>query len=284
MGDREGRGMGDREGRPYAGLVAGLFWRSGRPLRSPMPVFPTASFGSPRDAARAWHATSREGTTPCRIRDGRPRGSRDGRPRGSPLRGLVAGLFWRRGDPCGRPCRSSRRPRSGRHGTPRGRGTPPRAKERPRAGFGTGDREGRPRGSPLRGLVAGLFWCRGDPSHTTGHAVASGGWRRWVTEVRPRNRFSAIHNLPPGPSPPPTVGSPAGIHRSAQPSTVDGLSPERLQSPAASLSLCRLQPLSRPSSLLWLLLTSARLSTGRSPRVRCMNSRAGPSDSTRAFR
>ena len=60
---------------------------SGRPLRSPMPVFPTASFGSPRDAARAWHATSCEGTTPCRIRDGRPRGSRDGRPRGSPLRG-----------------------------------------------------------------------------------------------------------------------------------------------------------------------------------------------------
>ena len=25
MGDREGRGMGDREGRPYTGLVAELF-------------------------------------------------------------------------------------------------------------------------------------------------------------------------------------------------------------------------------------------------------------------
>ena len=25
MGDRKGRGMGDRKGRPYAGLVAGLF-------------------------------------------------------------------------------------------------------------------------------------------------------------------------------------------------------------------------------------------------------------------
>ena len=31
MGDREGRGMGDREGRPYAGLVAELFGTWGRP-------------------------------------------------------------------------------------------------------------------------------------------------------------------------------------------------------------------------------------------------------------
>ena len=46
-----------------------------------------------------------------------------------------------------------------------------------------------------------------------------------------------------------------------------------------------LQPLSRPSSLPWPLLTSARLSTGRPPRARCMDSRAGPSDSTQcAFR
>ena len=61
------------------------------------------------------------------------------------------------------------------------------------------------------------------------------------------------------------------------------------RSPAASLSLCAfgpsLQPLSRPSKLLWPLLTSAPLSADRSPRVRCMDFRDVPPDSTRcAFR
>lgn len=42
-----------------------------------------------------------------------------------------------------------------------------------------------------------------------------------------------------------------------------------------------LQPFSRPSSLLRPLLTSARLSTRSSPRVRCMNFRPVPSGSTR---
>ena len=111
-----------------------------------------------------------------------------------------------------------------------------------------------------------------------------------------RSSFSAfIHNLPPGPSSAasdrfasrnPPVGSPSAAV------LVDGLSGDSrngFRSPAVSLSLCAfgpsLQPLSQPSSLLWPLLTSARLSTGRSPRVRCMNSRAGPSDSTQcAFR
>ena len=37
--------------------------------------FPMASFGSVRDAARVWDATSYEGTKPCWIRDGRPQGS-----------------------------------------------------------------------------------------------------------------------------------------------------------------------------------------------------------------
>ena len=55
--------MGDREGRPYAGLVAELFGVWGRRYRARRARhrhagFPMASFGSARDAARAWDATS----------------------------------------------------------------------------------------------------------------------------------------------------------------------------------------------------------------------------------
>ena len=53
----------------------------------------------------------------------------------------------------------SRWPRSGRDGTPQGRGTPPRTKETKPWRIRKGDREGR----PYAGLVAGLFWCKGDP-------------------------------------------------------------------------------------------------------------------------
>ena len=60
MGDREGRGMGDREGRPYAGLVAGLFGCRGDACRRPC-RFPHGLVWVGTDAARAWHATSYEG-------------------------------------------------------------------------------------------------------------------------------------------------------------------------------------------------------------------------------
>ena len=126
----------------------------------------------------AWDATSHEGNEAvldsgwATARPAGAIGSRDGRPRGSPLREprrrVVRG---RRGDPCGRPCRFPRWPRSGRYGTPQWRGTPPRTKEtkpcwirdgRPRAlrareGRGMGDREGRPYAS----LVAELFGAVG---------------------------------------------------------------------------------------------------------------------------
>ena len=53
--------MGDREGRPYAGLVAELFGGVGATLVVAHAGFPMASFGSVRDAARAWDATSYDG-------------------------------------------------------------------------------------------------------------------------------------------------------------------------------------------------------------------------------
>ena len=59
---RAGFGMGDREGRPYAGLVAEPFGCRGDACRRPC-RFPMASFGSVREAARAWDATSHEGTS-----------------------------------------------------------------------------------------------------------------------------------------------------------------------------------------------------------------------------
>ena len=76
-------------------------------------------------------------------------GDREGRP----YAGLVAEVSS--------PMPVSRWPRSGRDGTPPGRGTPPRAKDNeavPDSGWATarpagaiGSRDGRPRGSPLRG-------------------------------------------------------------------------------------------------------------------------------------
>ena len=239
-----GHPRGDPCGRPR--------YRARRARRRPC-RFPMASFGSVRDATRAWDATSHEGneavldsgwatarvagwatarvaptrasspscsgvgatlvvahaiapagravahavsrrprsgrhgtpqgrgtpprtkeTKPCWIRDGRPRGPRDGRPRGSPLRGPRRRVVRGQGRPLSSPTLSrpqgspspmpvSRRPRSGRYGTPQGRGTPPRTKEtrpcwiregRPRGsrdGRPRGSRDGRPRGSPLRG-------------------------------------------------------------------------------------------------------------------------------------
>ena len=62
--------------------------------------YPMASFGSVRDAARAWYATSYEGNEAvldsgwATARPSGAIGSRDGRPRGSPLRalGILVGL------------------------------------------------------------------------------------------------------------------------------------------------------------------------------------------------
>ena len=190
--------MGDREGRPYAGLVAGLFGCRGdacrRPrLSSPTLVvahaiapagravahagFPMASFGSVRDATRAWDATSYEGNEAvldsgwATARVAPTRASWPGcsgvgatlvvahacrRPRlSSPT--LVVAHACRR--PRYRARRARRRPRRFPDGLVRvGTGRHLVRRKRRRAGFGMGDREGR----PYAGLVAGLFGCRGD--------------------------------------------------------------------------------------------------------------------------
>ena len=99
-----------------------------------------ASFGSVRDAARAWDATSYEGNEA--VLD-----SGWATARVAPTRASSPHCSGRRGDACRRPCRVSRRPRSGRYGTPQGRGTPPRMKGTKPCWI----RDGRPRGSPLRG-------------------------------------------------------------------------------------------------------------------------------------
>ena len=139
------------------------------------------------------------------------------------------------------------------------------------------------------------------PHHRTSGFLASSGWRRWTSPEcvhnvcgcgshhsslsfttfrlrRPRRLRSVphvgIHR--PVPLPRPSPDDLSGNFR-------DG--PESGCQPVSCAFGPSLQPLSRPSSLLRPLLTSARLSTGRSPRVRCMDCRAGPSDSTpRAFR
>ena len=112
-----------------------------------------ASFGSVRDATRAWDATSYEGNEAVLdsgwatarppgamgSRDGRPRGSRDGRPRGS-----------RDGRPQGS---RDGRPQGSRDGRPQGS----------RDGRPQGSRDGRPQGSRDAGLVAELFGVYGRP-------------------------------------------------------------------------------------------------------------------------
>ena len=121
-------------------------------------------------AVSRWPRSGRYGTpqgrgTPPRTKGTKPCWIRDGRPRGSPLRGprrrvvrprlrrprlssptlVVAHAIA----PAGRAGAHavSRWPRSGRHGTPQGRGTPPRTKGTKPCWI----RDGRPRGSPLRG-------------------------------------------------------------------------------------------------------------------------------------
>ena len=144
-GSRAGFGMGDREGRPYAGLVAELFGCRGDACRRPC-RFPTASFGSARDATRAWHATSYEGYEA--VLD-----SGWATARVAPTRASSPSCSGRRGDACRRPCRipdglvwvgTGRRKGVARHLVRR---------IRSRAGFGMGDRKGR----PYAGLVAELF-------------------------------------------------------------------------------------------------------------------------------
>ena len=154
---RAGFGMGDREGRPYAGLVAELFGCRGDPcgrprLSSPMPVSRClVRVGTRRHEGVGRHLVRRK-----RSRAGFGMGDRKGRP----YAGLVAELFGCRGDPCGRPRLSSpmpvsRWPRSGRYGTPQGRGTP----------------RGRPlQASPTRSARLSSVWAkpRWDPNCSWG--------------------------------------------------------------------------------------------------------------------
>ena len=127
-------------------------WREDFRVRrapSPMPVsrWPRSGrYGTPQ--GRGTPPRTKE--TPCWIRDARPRalrarwvaGHREGRPYAASS-----------------PMPVSRWPRSGRHGTPRGRGTPPRRRKRSRAGFGMGDRA--PSG---RDRVAGWATARVAPT------------------------------------------------------------------------------------------------------------------------
>ena len=136
------------------------------------------------------------------------------------------------------------------------------------------------------------------PHHRTCGFLASGGWRRWTSPkcVHEVSFIQRVHSQPfacPVPaaygrlaSRNPPVGSPsAAVHCRRPVRQLSGQLTESGCQPVSCACSPSLQPLSRPSSLLRPLLTSARLSTGRSPRVRCMNSRAGPSDSTQcAFR
>ena len=127
--------------------------------------FPMASFGSVRTPQGRGTPPRKKETKPCRIRDGRPRGS----PLRGPRRRVVRG---RRGDACRRPRAHAIAPagRAVAHAgfpmasfgsvrTPQGRGTPPRKKETKPCRI----RDGRPRGSPLRGpLRRAVRGRRGD--------------------------------------------------------------------------------------------------------------------------
>ena len=148
---RAGFGMGDREGRPYAGLVAELFGCRGDAIAPAGRAvahagFPMASFGSVRDAARAWHATSYEGNEAVPDSGWATARVAPTRAWSPSCSGVGATLSRPQGAPSPMPV--SRWPRSGRYGTPQGRGTPPRTKETKPCRI----RDGRPRGSPLRGL------------------------------------------------------------------------------------------------------------------------------------
>ena len=105
-----------RDGRPQGSPLRGPRRRVVRGVGATLVVahagFPMASFGSVRDAARAWDATSYEGNEAvldsgwATARPAGAIGSRDGRPRGSPLRGpRRRAVRGRRGDACRRPCR-----------------------------------------------------------------------------------------------------------------------------------------------------------------------------------
>ena len=204
---RAGFGMGDREGRPYAGsspscsrrgdacrrpwwFADGLVrvgtdaarawdatsyegneavldsgWATARvaPTRASSPScsrrgdacrrpwwFPDGLVRVGTDAARARDATSYEGTKPCWIRDGRPRGSPLRGPRRRVVRvgaTLVVAHACRRLQGAPSPMPVSPMASFGSVRTPQGRGTPPRTKETKPCWI----RDGRPRGSPLRG-------------------------------------------------------------------------------------------------------------------------------------
>ena len=120
---------------------SGRRYRARRARRRPC-RFPDGLVGSVRDAARAWDATSCERTKPCWIRDGRPRGSPLRGPRRRAVRGDAIAPAGRAVAHAGFPMASL-----GRYGTPQGRGTPPRTNETKPCWI----RDGRPRGSPLRG-------------------------------------------------------------------------------------------------------------------------------------
>ena len=116
---------------------------------SPMPVSPMASFGSVREAARAWHATSYEGNEA--VLD-----SGWATARVAPTRASSPSCSGCRGDaiaPAGRAVAHAGFPDGlVRVGTGRRKGVARHRvrRKRSRAGFGMGDREGR----PYAGLVA----------------------------------------------------------------------------------------------------------------------------------
>ena len=155
--------MGDREGRPYAGLVAGLFgcrgdacrrprYRARRARPSPMP-FPHGLVWVGTDATRAWNATSHEGNEAvldsgwATARVAPTRASSPG------CSGVGATLSRPQGAPSPMPV--SRWPRSGRYGSRKGVARHFVRRKRSRAGFGMGDREGRPRVAPTRASSPG---------------------------------------------------------------------------------------------------------------------------------
>ena len=322
-------GMGDREGRPYAGLVAGLFGyrgdacrrpcrasspgRSGRRVgvrgaRHPVPAAFTTAFS--RIGGRRWTNTGKcrsqpfarscfttlppgPSPPPTSARQLRNPTGTAPLPRPSSLGPVTSGDSRNRLQPSGvrlsLACRGLRRP-SLRSGPAFGIGlhlaTTASLTSARRSGAGGSRRRPEVHDNSLGpaahsdSTVVPSILARQRPrapATTSGNLLSvdampglvagdgsdlAGGRHRSASTSQPQR----VHSQP---APPPTVGSPAGIRlaRTGRPQPF-GCQPV---SCAFSPSL---QP--RPSSLLRPLLTSARLSTGRSPRVRCMNSRAGP--------
>ena len=157
-----------RDGRPQGSPLRGprrrVVWYRGDAIA---PVgravahagFPMASFGSVRDATRAWHATSYEGNEA--VLDSGWATARVAPTRASSPGCSVQGRRYRARRARRRPCRFPDglvRVGTGRH---KGVARHLVRRERSRAGFGMGDRKGRGmgdrKGRPYAGLGAELF-------------------------------------------------------------------------------------------------------------------------------